>query len=78
MTAGSFGHRPFVGTSVCDILEQHRTMTPRPLSTLTRNLPPMLLALVDEMTAKPPQERPLITAVRDQIDRILIERNRKR
>lgn len=71
------GAVPFSGP-ITEVLKKHRDTAPRSLRSLNRNLPPALLSLVEETMAKQQEARPLMTAVRDRIDQILITLNTKK
>jgi serine/threonine-protein kinase len=61
------GRPPFTGEAVAAILHQHASVEPPPLD---RNVPPWLAALVLQMLAKRPADRPQTAAeVRDRLTR---------
>ncbi|MCU0722737.1 MAG: protein kinase, partial [Planctomycetes bacterium] len=52
------GERPFSGHTPLEVVLKHIKEAPVPLQTKVPGLPPALCALVDEMMAKSPEERP--------------------
>jgi eukaryotic-like serine/threonine-protein kinase len=62
------GHPPFTGDGAAAILNQHANVAPQPPSRGNGRVPPELQALVMQMLAKSPDERPKsATEVRDRL-----------
>lgn len=59
------GHPPFVGGSSVAVAHAQAFDTPVPLRKVIRGIPPSLSALVDQMLAKDPADRPTAGQVRD-------------
>ena len=62
------GHPPFTGDATAAILNQHANIAPAPVRTENARVPPQLDALVMQMLAKSPDDRPQTAAqVRDRL-----------
>ena len=59
------GEVPFVGTSAVDVMTQHLTTPPPPLQRLRPDVPAFLAALVAQMLAKEPDDRPTARQLRE-------------
>src|SRR5262249_40051565 len=51
------GHPPFRGDTTLSVAMQHLTRTPEDLSTLRKDLPPVISEIVHKMMARNPQDR---------------------
>ena len=67
------GEPPFQGDSPLDVVIQHLTAEPEPLCRRRADLPPALDALVLEMLAKEPHDRPPIPEIRARLAAIADE-----